>query len=262
MKYTFKDITSSYTKEKRKRSSIWARAVSRPLSFLFTYIFINLGCSANFVSILSIFDALIACVLILFGGNLLYVGVGLFVFWHVLDCVDGNIARVKRSSSYGGAFLDAVSGYVAPAFIFLSVGVGAFLTTSIIPDEYSYFLIVLGGFSSVTDILTRIIYQKYLVTEYRLGLVGKHGDIDQERSSGLKHIADLIMKNMGYSSLFMPLLIICSIIGYLDILTAVYALYYVALLISTVVLFVSKANKLEARLKALGIMPDGNVKEF
>ena len=99
MKYTFKDITSSYTKEKRKRSSIWARAVSRPLSFLFTYIFINLGCSANFVSVLSIFDALIACVLILFGGNLLYVGVGLFVFWHVLDCVDGNIARVKRSSS-------------------------------------------------------------------------------------------------------------------------------------------------------------------
>lgn len=260
--YSFQQITASYTKEKRKRSSIWARAVSRPLSFVFTFLFINLGFSANFVSILSMLDAIIACLLIMMGGKMMYVGVGLFVFWHVLDCVDGNIARVKKQSSYGGAFLDAVSGYLAPAFVFLAVGTAAYLTTARFSDETRHFLIVLGGFSSVTDILTRIIYQKYLVTEYRLGLMGKGGDVDEERSSGITHIADLIMKNMGYSSLYMPLLILGSILGYLDVLTILYALYYAAVLLATVILFVRKANRLESRMKELGLKQSGDIKEF
>jgi len=261
MKYNFKQIINSYTKEKRKRSSIWARIFSRPMSFVFTYIFINLGVSANVVSVISIIDALIACFLIMMGGEATFIGIVLFVFWHVLDCVDGNIARVKKESSYGGAFLDAVSGYIAPAFIFLSVGVAAYLTSGI-PSEYKHFLIVIGGFCSVTDILTRIIYQKYLVTEYRLGLMGKSGDIDNERASGIKHIADLVMKHMGYSSLFMPLLIVCSIFGWLDILIALYFAYYVALLISTVCLFVMKASKLEERVEALGLEKSEDIKEF
>lgn len=260
--YSFKEITKSYTKEKRKRSSIWARIFSRPVSFLFTFIFINLGISANVVSVISILDAILACVLIIMGGNFLYAGVGLFVFWHVLDCVDGNIARVKKESSYGGAFLDAVSGYVAPAFIFLAVGSAAYLTTPVIPVEYRHLLIILGGFCSVTDILTRIIYQKYLVTEYRLGLIGHSGDIDAERSSGIKHIADLVMKHMGYSSLFMPLLIVCSICGWLSVLILFYSVYYIGLLISTIALFVHKASKLEERVKSLNIEKSDDIKEF
>lgn len=260
--YSFNDILKSYSKEKRKKSSIWARLVSRPISFLFTFIFINLGFSANFVSILSIIDAIVACVLIMCGGNLTYIGVGLFVFWHVLDCVDGNIARVKKQSSYVGAFLDAVSGYIAPAFVFLAVGTVAYKTTGFVPLSFSYYLIVLGGFSSIVDILTRIIYQKYLVTEYRLNLVGKDGDIDKERALGIKHIADLIMKNMGYSSLFMPLLIVMSIFEYLDILTILYATYYVFVLIATVILFVSKASKLSARVEKLNSNNEKEIKEF
>jgi hypothetical protein len=95
-----------------------------------------------------------------------------------------------------------------------------------------------------------------------LGLIGQDNDIDAERSSGIKHIADLIMKHMGYSSLFMPLLIICSIIGWLGFLIIMYSLYYALLLISTMVLFVTKASKLEARVDALGLKKNDNIKEF
>ena len=264
--YGFKEIVNSYTNEKRKRSSIWARLVSRPLSFVFTYLLINIGVSANIVSILSILDAFVACILISFGGNFggipMYIGIGMFVFWHVLDCVDGNIARVKKESSYAGAFLDALSGYVAPAFLFLSVGTAAFSTTHFLSIEYAFVLIILGAFSSIADILTRIIYQKFVVTEYRLGLIGKNGDIDKERSSGLKHFADLIMKHMGYSSLFMPLLLVASIIECLDILVIFYAVYYFVVLFATVVLFVSKANQLERRVEELGLKRESDVKEF
>ena len=51
MKYKFSDITASYTTEKRRNTSLWARIFSRPLSFITAYIFgwyyfiFTLGCA-------------------------------------------------------------------------------------------------------------------------------------------------------------------------------------------------------------------------
>lgn len=258
--YSFKEILGSYTSTKKKRSSYWARCFSRPLSFPVTYVLINLGLSANVVSIMSMFEAIIACVLIMCGGTLMYWGVGLFVFWHVLDCVDGNIARVKKQSSYAGAFLDAASGYIAPAFVFLAVGTAAYHTTQY--NNADYIFIILGGVSSASDVLARMIYQRYLVTEFRVGLVGKDGDIDQVRSSGLAHIADLIMKNMSYSCLYMPLLILASIFSKFDALTALYFVYTVGILFATFIMFIKKAFTLDARIAEAGLTKDSEVIEF
>lgn len=248
MKYTMKDVTASYTPEKRKKSSIWARFFSRPISFVVTYIAINLGLTANMVSIISIFEAFIACLFMMIGGKFLPWGVGLFLFWDVLDCTDGNIARIKKNASYVGEYMDAVSGYSATAFIYLSIGVAAFKTTSLLPGKEHIF-IVLGGVASISDILSRIIYQKYVVTEYRLGQISEQGNIDVDRSSGIKHIADVIMKNLSFSCLFMPLLVLACIFSYFDILVTFYSLYCVCVLIATFVLFIHKAKNLDIRMK-------------
>ncbi len=247
MKYSMKDVTKSYTPEKRKKTSIWARIFSRPLSFLLTYVLINLGFSANAVSILSIFEAILACVLLMLGDKWLLPGVLLFLLWDVLDCTDGNIARVKGKSSLVGEYMDAISGYTAPAFIYLSVGVAAYSTTDLFPGNEHWF-IVLGAVASISDILGRIIYQKYVVTEYRLGMIDKEGNIDQERASGLKHILDLIMKNLTYSCLFMPLLVIAYFTGHFDILIAFYFAYSVGVLVCTFVFFINKALKLGRKI--------------
>lgn len=249
MKYTMKDVIKSYTPEKRRKTSIWARIFSRPLSFLVTYILINLGLTANLVSIISIFEAMLACAFFIIGGKLLPVGVALFLFWDVLDCTDGNIARVKGTSSLIGEYMDAISGYTAPAFIYLSVGVAAFRTTYLFPDN-NYWFIILGGVASISDILSRIIYQKYVVTEYRLGMINQEGNIDQERASGFKRIADLIMKNLTYSCLFMPLLVIAYFANLFDILISFYALYSFGILACTFVFFIRKAYALEGKVKS------------
>ncbi len=248
MKYTMKDITRSYTPEKRKKTSIWARIFSRPLSFLVTYVLINLGFTANMVSILSIFEAMLACAFLIIGGKFLPIGVALFLFWDVLDCTDGNIARVKGTSSLVGEYMDAISGYTAPAFIYLSVGVAAYRTTYLFP-EYAYWFIILGGVASISDILSRIIYQKYVVTEYRLGMIDKAGNIDEERASGIKHIADLIMKNLTYSCLFMPMLVVAYFTNWFDLLVSFYAVYSFGVLVCTFALFIKKAYALDRKVK-------------
>lgn len=249
MKYTMKDVMASYTPEKRKKTSIWARLFSRPLSFLLTYILINIGASANTVSIFSIFEAMLACAFLMIGGKFLIWGIILFLLWDVLDCTDGNIARVKGTSSLVGEYMDAISGYTAPAFIYLAVGVAAFRTTSLF-SQFDYWFIVFGAIASISDILSRIIYQKYIVTEYRLGMIGAEGNIDQDRASGIKHIADIIMKNLTYSCLFMPLLVLAYFTNGFDILISFYCVYCVGVLFATFILFIRKANNLEKKIKS------------
>lgn len=247
MKYSMKDILSSYTKKKRKESSLWARIFSRPLSFPLTYIFINVGISANVMSVISMFEVIVACTLILIGGKCIPIGVAMYVLWHVLDCCDGNIARVTKTSSYAGEFFDAVSGYIPPALIFTCVGVAAYRTTTI-NSNLSYWLIVMGAFASVSDIFGRLIYQKYLATEYRLGLIEKEGNIDQVRTTGFYHIVDMIMRTMTYSCAFMPLLILAAIFNKYDILIIIFTLYNTAFLLASGIFFVKKAFSLQRRI--------------
>lgn len=243
MHYSMKEITASYTPEKRKDTSWWARIFSRPLSFIVTYPLINMGVSANSVSVASIFVAMLACGLLMFGNTFSTIGVFVFLFWDVLDCVDGNIARVKKTSSLKGEYMDAISGYTAPAFIYLAVGVAAYHE----PGHLFWlgiWVIVLGAVASLSDLLSRIIYQKYLVTQLKLNLESNStSNIENERRSGIKRILDLIMKNMTYSSLFMPLLVLAKFTHCFDILVSFYCLYSVVILGGTYIMFIHKAIK-------------------
>ena len=94
MRYSFNDIIESLPKKKNSKSSWWVKLWVRKTSFLFTYLFINLGWSSNAVSYLSVFVSLLACVLFSLGMNwTTIIAIVLINFWLVLDCVDGNIAR-------------------------------------------------------------------------------------------------------------------------------------------------------------------------
>jgi len=241
MKYSMKDVTASYTPEKRKDTSLWARVFSRPLSFPVTYILINLGVSANAVSVISIFVALAACILLACGSTLSWIGVFVFLFWDVMDCVDGNIARVKKTASLKGEYMDAISGYTAPAFIYLSLGIAAYNEPGYL-NFLGHWIIVVGAVASLSDLLSRIIYQKFLVTQMKLNSnKPTENNIEEERKSGLKRIIDVLMKNLTYSSLFMPLLVIAKFTHCFDILAVLYCLYSVFVLIGSYVMFIRKA---------------------
>lgn len=238
--YTMREILSSYTPEKRAETSIWARIFSRPVSFAVTYLLINLGMSANLVSVLSIFVALSACIFLMAGPAFFWAGILLFLFWDVLDCTDGNIARVKKTASASGEYLDAASGYAAPAFIYLAVGVAAY-DTAACPAGCRFVFIIFGAAASVSDLLARLLYQKYAVTEYKLGLFMAGGAIAEKRKHGLLKAVDTVMRNLTYSCLFMPLLVLANVTRRFDILISFYALYSVVVLAGAFIYFIRRA---------------------
>ncbi len=158
--YSWGEIVRSLPKKKNSKSSLWVKWIIRKLSFPFTFLFINLGFSAWGASVLSIFVALAGCAALCIDSALWrVVGVVLVELWLVMDCVDGNIARVKKTSSPMGGCIDAFSGYFITAFVFFSVGVSACYSTRF--TEHAGLWVAMGGLSSAFGLLARLIHQKY-----------------------------------------------------------------------------------------------------
>lgn len=248
--YSMKDITSSLTKKKNSRSSLWVQLWVRKASFPITYLFINAGWSANQVSVLSWILIFIAAVCLSI-NNFWWMlgGVLLTNCWLVLDCVDGNIARVKKVKTFMGDFFDAVAGYGPFSFTTLALGIAAYHTTFLVPDRYKFLLIIIGGFGAMCNLYMRLVHQKYLNCYFAAKqILGETEDItlkDTEDKKSFAYIREQIDKNLGVSGLFMPWLFVALFTNTFDIMVVFYTLYYVVSFLAICVLYSRNAAKFE-----------------
>jgi phosphatidylglycerophosphate synthase len=93
----------------------------RPLSFAVTPLFLALRISADGATLLSIGVAAALPVAAWAGGGAALAAAALL--FQVLDCVDGNVARVTRERSGIGDFLDGVASHLFWVAAFVAVGV-------------------------------------------------------------------------------------------------------------------------------------------
>ena len=250
MKYTFKDITDSLPKKKNSRSSLWVQLWVRRASFPFTYLFINAGWTANMVSVLSWIVIFGAAVLLCINNYwCMLAGVILTNFWLVLDCIDGNIARVKKVKTFMGDFYDAVAGYGPFSFTTVALSVAAYNTTFLVPQEYRVWLLVVGAVAAMSNVYMRLVHQKYL-TCYFAGkkILGELDDItlkDTEDKKSFAYIREQLDKNFGVAGLFMPWLFVAFFTNTFDIMLICYAAYYVLSFLAVCVLYCKKATAFE-----------------
>lgn len=250
MHYTFKDITASLTKKKNKRSSLWVQLWVRKASFPITYLLINMGFSANMVSVLSWIVIFAAAVLLSINSFwCMLVGVILTNFWLVLDCVDGNIARVKKKESFMGDFFDAVAGYGPFSFTTIAIGVAAYNTSFLIPSQYCIYLILLAGIAAMANVYMRLVHQKYqncyFAAKKRLNEFDSITLKDTEDKKSFAYIREQIDKNIGVSGLFMPWLFVALFTKTFDIMIIFYSVYYILSFVAICFLYCRKASHFE-----------------
>lgn len=250
MKYTFKDITSSLTKKKNSRSSLWVRLWVRKASFPVTYLLINSGWTANMVSILSWFVIFFASVLLCINNfSCMLVGIILTNFWLVLDCVDGNIARVKKVKTFMGDFYDAVAGYGPFSFTTVALGVAAYHTSFFVLEQYRVWLILIGAVGAVANIYMRLVHQKYLNCFFAgKKILGELDEItlkDTDDKKSFAYIREQIDKNFGVSGLFMPGLFVALFTHTFDIMLICYVAYYILSFVLICALYCKQATKFE-----------------
>lgn len=218
---TIRELASkTMTPEKRKnaKNDYFAFYVGRPLSYALTIPFLALGCKPNTVSFLSLFPPIIGFFLLGFSSELMIQLCGWFLFllWNIMDGVDGNIARFTEQTSKLGVLWDAASGYVAMTLTFLAMGMAAFTDARSYEVIPSYGYILLGSFSAIFCLLSRLVMHKKMV----LFSVESVDGLNRKEEYGLFRIFAL---NVTSVSGFMQILMLLAIIFHLaDVFTFVY----------------------------------------
>ena len=249
-KYSYREIKQSLTKKKNSRSSLWVQLWVRKASFPVTYMFINTGWSANMVSVLSWLVIFIAAVFLCINNFwCMLAGVILTNFWLVLDCVDGNIARLKKVKTFMGDFFDAIAGYGPFSFTTVALGFAAYNTSFLVPEKYRHFLILIGGIGALANLYMRLVHQKYLncffAAKKILGELDEITLVDTEDKKSFAYIREQIDKNIGVAGLFMPWLFIALFTNTFDIMLVFYSLYYILSFVAISYLYCKRASFFE-----------------
>ena len=118
----------------------------RPVSTRISWLLVNTRITPNFITLLQIIIGILACTLI---GNSItklnyFIGIIFLHFAYVLDCVDGEIARVKKMASLKGVFLDKFAHFVTMPAIIMSVT--TYYSRSL--DDYKSYLLSVAFIAS------------------------------------------------------------------------------------------------------------------
>lgn len=213
----------SSQRQKEDKETFWVYYVTRPLSFLVTPIFLKLSLSANQVSCLGIIIGIIAAILVTTGIYWqVLTGAILMQIWLILDSVDGNIARYKKTFTLFGKFLEEINGTIMSVLFFSSVGFAASRMPGFLPQfvEIPYYMFsILGLIASFSIIFRHLISRHFEVIYYK----------DQEfkneslfRSGFISTIYRAAIKFLGIYSLAQPLLLLAVIFNLLGLYIIIY----------------------------------------
>jgi len=121
---------------KHKNDEWWSSFVTAPLAIFANWIVVDWKwLTPNLITLFSLITALLSAILIIIGGQVnFYIAAGLINISHILDCMDGQMARYRRALSRIGNYFDKVTDFIQIFFWFSAIAYAAFLQThSIIP---------------------------------------------------------------------------------------------------------------------------------
>lgn len=246
MKVSYSDLKKTFPDEKKSIESLYGRIIPvRKISYIVTMPFLWLNMSAFSVSVISIFAAIAACVFLSLPFEWSRItGIVLVFFWHLLDCVDGNIARYRKTASHFGGVVDAISGYYFFAFFPLAFGIASFNIGQNYFSIPPFLFLVLGGIASISDLLMRLIYQKYRCAELEFKLKDSPTIQNENSNHGkLNSLVNKIQVECGPLGLPMFALWAAPVFNLFCVLTIYYCVFFTASALCMTVLYLRKCRK-------------------
>jgi len=249
------DFSKIYSEERKKedKETLWVYYVTRPVSFLITPLFLRLGFSANQVSVLGMEIGALSAIFMIVGDYwLVLVGTILLELWLVLDSVDGNVARYRKTPTLLGKFLEEVDGAMMSALFFTSIGFAASKIPGFLPKFLNfpfYIFIILGILTSFLVIFRHLITVHY---NYIFSDSKQYSPEDTFNKSSISFLYNIAIKFLGIYSLAQPLLIIAAMFNFLGIYTIVYFSMHLMVTIGTISLLFSKAKKQSQKASNIG----------
>jgi phosphatidylglycerophosphate synthase len=168
-----RDEKDFYEAEKRllkscglNNDSFMDRLITRFISCQLTFLFMKTSFTPNQITFLSLFIGLAAALCFLSGGYEMGIaGSVLLLVSAWVDCVDGEVARLKFMTSEWGAKLDIISDNIVHCSVFFAIGMGLYFSTEESIYKYLGMLAVLGSLTAFIFLSKTILGKKAEATE-------------------------------------------------------------------------------------------------
>lgn len=141
-----------------QRGDLFTRYFGLPLSLRISRFFINHGWSANTASVVMWLCGISGALSLSFGVNGMLVGCALLLFHHVMDYVDGQLARHHDTASIEGAVADRLNHFSVEAITYLTLGIGLYrMNPTIWSVLLPWVLFIWNRFRVLVDALAQLI---------------------------------------------------------------------------------------------------------
>ncbi len=119
----------------------------RPLAFIFVKLVMDTSLTPNRITIMAVAAGAIGGLLFIANTKASLIFAGIFLIaYNILDCADGQLARVQRSGTALGRIIDGFADYVVAIFVYICIGLG-FANSSDFPSTY-WLLIIVAAISN------------------------------------------------------------------------------------------------------------------
>ena len=113
---------------KTKDDEWWSSFVTSPLAIAVNYFVVDIKwLTPNWITLISFVTAIVATLFIVVGGSANFViAAALIHLSHVFDCMDGQMARYRKTTSLSGSFYDKVTDQIQVTLWFGAIGYAAY----------------------------------------------------------------------------------------------------------------------------------------
>ena len=99
--------------------------IYRPLAFIFVKLIVGTNLTPNQITTTALIFGIIASLLFYFNTPTAFLIAGiLFIIYDVLDCADGQLARIKKNGTPLGRVLYGLADYIVTTLAYLFIGIG------------------------------------------------------------------------------------------------------------------------------------------
>jgi len=114
---------------KNKDDEWWSSFVTSPLAIAVNYMVVDIKwLTPNLITLFSFIIAVISAVFIIIGGQGNFIIAAILIhISHILDCMDGQMARYRKQSSPTGSFFDKLTDQLQVAIWFGAVAYAAYV---------------------------------------------------------------------------------------------------------------------------------------
>ena len=166
---------------KTKDDEWWSSFVTAPLAIALNYLVVDIKwLTPNVLTLLSFVVAILSVVLIIAGGTVNFISAAVLIHLsHILDCMDGQMARYRNSSSLAGSYFDKLTDQLQVTLWFGAIGYAAYIQSNDVVPVFLAFIGIsfysLRGYSKYVAIYTEV------ADDYRYLEKKTSNEIDRQR---------------------------------------------------------------------------------